>query len=109
MAQAVPNLCVNRIVFLKHQINWNTVGGALQDLPSRNIWSAGNPFEVLNEHLSLLVDRPRSSVCATRINLCLTINARALLTLSRRLIIGGPIIAIPVNWEEFVHCQVRAK
>ena len=25
MAQAVPNLCVNRNVFLKHQVNWNTV------------------------------------------------------------------------------------
>ena len=25
MAQAVPNLCVGRKVFLKHQINWNTV------------------------------------------------------------------------------------
>ena len=33
MAQAVPNLSVNRKVFLKHQVNWNTVGGALQDLP----------------------------------------------------------------------------
>ena len=32
MAQAVPNFCVNRKVFLKHQVNWNTVGGALQDL-----------------------------------------------------------------------------
>ena len=55
MAQAVPNVSVNRKIFLKHQINWNTVGGALQDLPWRNIWSAGNPVEVLNEHLSLLV------------------------------------------------------
>ena len=25
MAQAVPNLCVSRKVFLKHQVNWNTV------------------------------------------------------------------------------------
>ena len=34
MAQAVPNLCVSRKVFLKHQINWNTVwcnmGAALE-------------------------------------------------------------------------------
>ena len=35
MAQAVPNLCVNRKVFLKHQINWNTVCGAIQNLPWR--------------------------------------------------------------------------
>ena len=51
MAQAVPNLCVSRKVFLKHQVNWNTVCGAMQDLPWRNIWSADNPVEVLNEHL----------------------------------------------------------
>ena len=33
MAQAVPNLCVSRKVFLKHQINWNTVCGAIRELP----------------------------------------------------------------------------
>ena len=54
MAQVVRNLCVNRKVFLKHHVNRNTVGGALQDLPWRNIWSADNPVEVLNEHLSVL-------------------------------------------------------
>ena len=51
MAQAVPNLCVSRKVFLKHQVNWNTVCGAMQDLPWRNIWSSDNPVEVFNEHL----------------------------------------------------------
>ena len=51
MAQAVPNLCDSRKVFLKHQISWNTVCGAIQDLSWRNIWSADNPVEVLNEHL----------------------------------------------------------
>ena len=52
MAQAVPYLCVSRKVFLnKHQVNWNTVCGAMQDLPWHNIWSADNPVEVLNEHL----------------------------------------------------------
>ena len=72
MVQAVQNLCVSWKIFLKLQVNWNTVCGAIQDLPWRNIWSADNPVEVLNEHLSLLVGRyvqPRSSVCATRINL----------------------------------------
>ena len=29
MAQAVPNLCVSRKVFLKHQVNWNTDCGAI--------------------------------------------------------------------------------
>ena len=57
MAQAVPNLCVSRKVFLKRQANWNTICGAMQDLPWRNIWSADNPVEVLNEHLLLLVGR----------------------------------------------------
>ena len=55
MAQIVPNLCVSRKVFLKHQVNWNTVCGAMEDIPWRNIWSADNPVEVLNEHLLLPV------------------------------------------------------
>ena len=54
-AQAVPNLCVSRKVFLKHQVNWNTVCGAMRDLPWRNIWSSDMPVEVLNKHLSLPV------------------------------------------------------
>ena len=57
MAQAVPNLCVSRKVFLKHQVNWNTVCGAIRELPWRNIWVSDNPVEILNEHLSLLVGR----------------------------------------------------
>ena len=31
LAQAVPNLFVSRKVFLKHQVNWNTVGGAIRN------------------------------------------------------------------------------
>ena len=54
-AQAVPKLCVSRKVFLKHQVNWNTVCGAMRDLPWSDIWSSDNPVEVLNKHLSLLV------------------------------------------------------
>ena len=57
MAQAVPNLCVSRKVFLKQQVNWNTVCGAIRELPWRNILLSDNPVEVLNEHLSLLVRR----------------------------------------------------
>ena len=33
MSQAVPNLCVSRKVFLKHQVNWNTICGAIRELP----------------------------------------------------------------------------
>ena len=43
MAQAVPNLCVNKKVFLKRQVNWNTVCGAIRELPWRNIWLSDNP------------------------------------------------------------------
>ena len=57
MDQAVLILCIKRKVLFKHQVNWNTVCGAMQDLPWRNIWSADNPIEVLNEHLMLLVGR----------------------------------------------------
>ena len=48
-------MCVSIKVFLKHQVNWNKICGAMQGLPWRNILSADNPVEVLNEHLLLLV------------------------------------------------------
>ena len=57
MAQEVPNLCVSRKIFLKHQVNWNPVCGTIQDLPWHNIWLAENPVEVLNEQLSLIIGR----------------------------------------------------
>ena len=57
MAQEVINLCASRKDFLKHQVNWNTVGGAIQELQWHNIWLSDNPVEVLKEHLSLLVGR----------------------------------------------------
>ena len=57
MAQAVPNLCVSRKVFLKYQVNSNTVCGAIRELPWHNICLSDNPVEVLNEHLFLLVER----------------------------------------------------
>ena len=46
MAQAVPNLCVSWKVFLKNQVNWNTVCGAMLDLPWRTFLSDNNPDEV---------------------------------------------------------------
>ena len=48
VAAPIFNLCVSRKVFHKHQVNWNAVCGAMQDLPWRTIWSADNPVEVLN-------------------------------------------------------------
>ena len=69
----------------------------MHDLPWRNIWSADNPVEVLNAHVLLLVGRfvpTKFSVCTTRINLGLMINAGMLLASSRRPIFGGPVITL---------------
>ena len=111
MAQAVLNLCHSRKVFLKHQFNWNTVCGAIKDLPWRNIWLADNPVEVLNEHLSLLVGRyvPTKVIrvrnkdkpwfddqCRHTFGLKKEVNLRWTSDCSR------------VNWEDFVRYQVRA-
>ena len=57
MAQAVLNLFVSRKVFLKHQVNWNTVSCAIRELCVRNIWLADNPVEVWIKHLLMLVGR----------------------------------------------------
>ena len=57
MAQAVPNFCVSRKNFLKHQVNGNTICGAIQDLSRRNIWLADNPVDGVSEHLQQLVGR----------------------------------------------------
>ena len=111
MAKAVPNLCVSMKVFIKHQINWNTVCNAMQDLPWRNILSADNPVEVLNEHLLLLVKRfvPTKVIrvrnedkpwfydqCRYAFGLKQEAHLRWTRDRSR------------VNWEEFIRCQVRA-
>ena len=104
-------MCVSRKAFLKHQVNWNTVCGAMQDLPWHNIWHADNPVEVLNEYLSLLVGRyvPTKVIRVSnkdepwfddqcRHAFGLKQQAHLLWTRDRSL----------VNWEEFVRCQVRA-
>ena len=111
MAQLVTNFCVSRKVFLKHQVIWNTVCGAIQDLPWRNICLADNPVDVLNEHLYQLVGRYVSTKiicvrnmdkpwfddqCSHALGLNQEANFRCTCDRSR------------VNWEEFVHCQVRA-
>ena len=111
MAQAVPNLCVSRKVFLKHQVSWNTVCGAIWELPWRNIWLSHNLIEVLNEHLSLLVGRyvPTKVIRVhnkdkpwfdnqRRHAFGLKQEAHLRLTRDR----------FRVNWDEFVHYQVRA-
>ena len=37
MAQAIPNLCVNRRVLPKHRVNWSAVCDAIGVLPWRSI------------------------------------------------------------------------
>ena len=46
MVQVVPNLCVSMKVFLKQQINWNTVCGLIRELPWRGIKLSENHVEV---------------------------------------------------------------
>ena len=93
------------------KVNWNTVCGAIRELPWRNIWLSDKPVEVLNEHLSLLdgcyvptkVIRVRNKdkpwfddQCRHALSLKQEAHLRWTRDLSR------------ANWEEFVHCQVRA-
>ena len=111
MAQAVPNLCVSRKIFLKHQVNWNTVSGAIRELPWRNIWLSDNPVDVLNEHLSLLVGRyvPTKVICVcNKDKPWFDEQCRHAFAPSRRLIFGGPGDRSRVNWDEFVRYQVIA-
>ena len=111
MAHAVPNLCVSRKVFQKHLVNWNTVCGAIQELPWPNIWLADNPVEVLNEHLSLLVGhyvptkviRVRNKDKSWFDDQC-----RHAFGVKQEAHLWWTRDRSRVNWEEFVRCQVRA-
>ena len=111
MAQAISNLCVGRKVFLKHQVNWNTVCGAIQDLPWHNIWLADNPVAVLYQHLSLLV----GCYLTTRV-ICVHNKDKPLFHdhcrhafgLEQEAYLRWTRDCYRVNCEEFVHCQMRA-
>ena len=111
MAQAVSNLCVSRKAFLKHHVNWNTVYGAIRDLPWPNIWLADNPVDVLNEHLSLLVGRyiPTKDI---RVRIkdkpWFDDQFRHAFGLKQEAHLRWALDHARVNWEEFVRCQVRA-
>ena len=90
-------MCVSRKVSFKHQVNWNTVCDAMQDLSWRNIWSADNPVEVLNEHLLLLVGRfVRTMIIrvSNKEKPWFADQCRHDLASSRKLILGGPVIAL---------------
>ena len=111
MAQAIPNLCVSRRVLLKHRFNWYAVCDAIGVLPWRSIWSADNPVEKLNVHLSLLVERfvPTKVICVCNKDkpwfnddciLAFDIKQGAHLRCTRD--------RSRVNWDEFVYYQRRA-
>ena len=111
MAQDVLNLCVSWKVFLKHQVNWNTVCGAMKDLPLGNIWSNGNPVDVLNEHLLLLVGRfvPTKVISVrNKDKPWFDDQCRHAFGLNQEAHLRWTRDRAQVNWEEFVRCQVRA-
>ena len=111
MAQAVPNLCVSRKVFLKHQVNWNTVCGAIRELPWRNIWLSDNHVEVLNEQLSLLVGRyvPTKVIrVGNKDKPWFDDQCRHAFRLKHEAHLRWTRDSSRINWEEFVRCQVRA-
>ena len=89
-AQVVPNLSVSRKVFLKCQVNWIIICGAIQDLPWHNNWLANNPVEVLIEHLSLLFGH----YVPTKVIHVLNKNKPWFDDQCRRLIFGGPVITL---------------
>ena len=110
MSQSVPNMCVSRKVFLKYQVNWDIVCGAIRELPRHNIWLSDNLAEVSNEHLSLLVGLyVPTKVIRVRNNdkpwfdnqrrqaFSLKLDAHLQWTLDRS----------RANWDEFVRYQVR--
>ena len=109
MAQAVPNLCVSRKVFLKHQVNWNTVCGAIRELHWHTIWLSDNPVEVLNEHLSLLVGCyvPTKVIrVRNKDKLWFDDQCKHDFGLKQEAHLRWTRDHSRVNWEEFVRCQV---
>ena len=110
MVQDVPNLCGSRKVLIKHQVNWNTICGAMQDLPWCIIWYADNPVEVLNEHLLLLVGRfvPTKIISVrNKDKPWFDDQCRYASGLKQEAHLRWTRDRSRVNWEGFVHCQVR--
>ena len=98
MAQAVPDLCGRKKGFLKYWVNFYTLYGAIQDPPWRAnlfLWQSSWGSEQTSvPTCRTLGSNQRSSVCATRMSLGLIINAGVLLASCRRIVFGGPVIAL---------------
>ena len=105
MAQSVPNLSVTWMVLLKHQVNWNIVCWAMQDLPWRNILSYDNPAEDLMSIWLDVMSRPRLSIRATWISNWFHDQFRRAFRLKLEAHPRWTRDFSRVNWEEFVCCQ----
>ena len=111
MAQAVSKLCVSRKGFLKHQVNWNTVCGAIRELPWRNIWLSDNTVEILKEHQSLLLGHyvPTKVICVSKKDKpWFDDQCRHAFGLKQEAHLRWTRDRSRVNWVVFFHCQVRA-
>ena len=96
---------------MKHQFNWNTVCSAIRELPWRNIWLSNNPVEVLNEHISQLVGYyvPTNVIhVRNRDKPWFDDQCRHDFSLKQEAYLRWTRDRSRVNWEEFVHYQVRA-
>ena len=81
------------------------------DLPWGNIWLDDNPFEVLNEHLSLLVGRyvPTKVIrVRNKDKPWFDDQCRQAFGLKQEAHLRWTRDRSRVNWEEFVRCQERA-
>ena len=111
MAQAISNLCVSRRVLLKHRVNWSAVCDAIRVLPWRSIWSADNPAERLNVHLSLLVERfvPAKVIrVSNKDKPWFNDNCKLAFDIKQKSHLRWTHDRSRVNWDEFVHYQRRA-
>ena len=111
MAHEAPNLCVSRKVFLKHQVNWNTVCGVIRELPWRIIWLSDSPVEVLNNHLSVLVGRyvPTKVIrVRNKDKPWFDDQCRHAFGLKQEAHLRWTSDNSRANWDEFVRCQVSA-
>ena len=98
----------------KFSLNIRLIGiqcGVMLDLPWRNIWSADNPVEVLNEHLLLQFGR---FVPIKVIRVCskdkpwFDDQCRYAFGLKPEAHLRSTRDRSRVNWEEFVCCQLRS-
>ena len=83
----------------------------IRDLPWRNIWLVDNHVETLNEHRSLLVGRhvPTQVIRVhNKDKPWFNVQCRHVFGLKLEVHLRWTCDSTPINWEEFVHCQVRA-